>query len=55
MFGTFDYQEMVDVSPIAATIWFWSFIIINVFVILNLLTALVYDHYTSMQQKVNFR
>ncbi|CAD7941254.1 unnamed protein product [Amoebophrya sp. A120] len=50
--GEFDFNEMFDLSPITATLWFWSFMIIMTFILLNLLIALIFDHYAELKSRV---
>lgn len=55
LWGRIDFQALFDEHPFYATVWFWSFIILVIFVILNLLTALIYDHYVNVLNTQNYR
>eukprot|EP00391_Amoebophrya_sp_Ameob2_P011104 CAMPEP_0178999092 /NCGR_PEP_ID=MMETSP0795-20121207/9863_1 /TAXON_ID=88552 /ORGANISM="Amoebophrya sp., Strain Ameob2" /LENGTH=1155 /DNA_ID=CAMNT_0020691817 /DNA_START=345 /DNA_END=3812 /DNA_ORIENTATION=+ len=52
LMGEFDFNEMFELSPVTATLWFWSFMIVMTFILLNLLIALIFDHYSSLKFKV---
>ena len=54
-FGDPDFESIYELYPFVATIWFYSYVIIAVFIVLNLLTALVYDKHLSINQATNFR
>lgn len=51
LMGDFDFSWMYDVWPITATIWFWAFMIITVFILLNLLLWIIFDHYMMIKDK----
>ncbi|CAD7924817.1 unnamed protein product [Amoebophrya sp. A120] len=55
VYGDFDYDKIYRITPLIASLWFFSFIIILVFLVLNLLTALVYDKYMGVLHHTNFR
>ena len=50
--GEFNFSNMFDVAPATASIWFWSFMIINCFILLNLLLAIIFDHYMAIKDAV---
>ncbi len=51
LMGDFDFSAMYDVAPLTASIWFWSFMIVTVFILLNLLIAIIFDHYQILKDK----
>lgn len=51
LMGDFDFSAMYDVAPLTASIWFWSFMIVTVFILLNLLMAIIFDHYMILKDK----
>ena len=53
--GDFNFREIYAIDEFAASLWFYSYILITIFVVLNLLTALVYDKYQAVQRVTNFR
>ncbi len=55
LFGDFDYHRIYAIQPFIATLWFFSYIVLTCFVVLNLLTGLVYDKYMNVQHSTNFR
>lgn len=52
MLGNLDFQEMYEVAPITATIWFWLFLISVFCVLMNLLVAIVIDHFSNIRAHV---
>lgn len=52
LFGKFDYEEFYDVAPISATIWFFSFLIVMVFLLLGVLTAAILHQYLTVRSEV---
>eukprot|EP00392_Amoebophrya_sp_AT5.2_P007459 g7474.t1 len=55
IYGDFDYDKIYRITPVIASLWFFSFIVILVFLVLNLLTALVYDKYMGVMHSTNYR
>jgi len=49
LLGEFDYQEMVQVGRLDTTIWFVSFMLLVVNVMLNMLLAIILDRYTEVK------
>jgi len=47
--GTFHIDELYGLYPIAATIWFWLFLISVVFLFLQVLTALMLNHFKTFR------
>jgi hypothetical protein len=52
LLGTFAFDEMYDFAPISATIWFWSFLLFMVFLLLNLLAAILCYHFEKFRATV---
>ncbi len=52
LLGDFNYTEMLEVAPITASLWFWSFMIFTSFILLNLLIAIIFDHYMVVRDEV---
>jgi hypothetical protein len=52
LFGKFDYEEFHKVAPISAFIWFFSFFILAVFLLLGILTAAILHHYLTVRSEV---
>ncbi|CAD7947656.1 unnamed protein product [Amoebophrya sp. A25] len=55
IFGDFDFDRIYATSPVIAVLWFYSYIVICLFLVLNLLTALVYDKYMGVMHSTNYR
>lgn len=51
--GDIDLPAMYDIAPITTVVWFWSFLVVNIFVMMNLLLATVYDHFQLVKGKAN--
>ncbi|CAE8632832.1 unnamed protein product, partial [Polarella glacialis] len=49
LMGDLSLEAMYDYAPFATTVWFSTFFCSIVMVMLNLLLALVYDHYTMVK------
>jgi hypothetical protein len=49
LLGEFDYQEMVMVGRLDTTIWFVSFMLLVVNIMLNMLLAIILDRYTEVK------
>jgi len=43
---------MYEVAPVSATIWFWSFLLSMVFVLMNLLLVIIIDHYLTFKNAI---
>ncbi|CAD7929167.1 unnamed protein product [Amoebophrya sp. A25] len=50
--GEFDFNQMFELSPITATLWFWSFMILMTFILLNLLIAMIFDQYHQIKRNM---
>ena len=50
--GEFNYGEMYELAPVTSSLWFWTFMIAHVFILLNLLTAIILDHYLRSKDEV---
>lgn len=51
--GDLDLGGMYEIAPITTMIWFWLFLVLMIFVMMNLLLATVYDHYQLVKGKAN--
>lgn len=51
--GDLDLLNMYEVAPITTMIWFWLFLVLMIFTMMNLLLATVYDHYQLVKVKAN--
>lgn len=47
--GKADLVELFDIAPTTTVVWYALFIIIMIFVLMNLLVALTYDHYMLLK------
>jgi hypothetical protein len=45
LLGTYAFDPMYDVAPISATFWFWGFLLCMVFVLMNMIFAMVADYF----------
>merc|ERR1711871_1258528 len=44
LLGYYSFDPMYEIAPFAATVWFWSFLVTMVFVLMNSIFALVADY-----------
>lgn len=51
VFGSGDFQEMYDVHPLSSIGWLLSFIVSVIFILRNLLIAILIDHHVDVQSK----
>lgn len=51
-FGKLDYQSLHEIAPVAAAIWFWSYIVIVVFVFFNMCISIILGHYTEVRSSL---
>merc|ERR1719482_2631110 len=47
-----DYYKLHQVAPMVAAWWFWTYILFVVFVLLNLLVALIIDQYGEVKRRM---
>jgi len=50
--GNFKYSRLHSVAPISAGIWFWVYVVLGLFVLVNLLIAIIMDHYLNVKQRI---
>mmetsp|Transcript_13852 Transcript_13852/g.25437 ORF Transcript_13852/g.25437 Transcript_13852/m.25437 type:complete len:928 (-) Transcript_13852:22-2805(-) len=49
--GDFSYNAMFLVSPINATVWFWTFMLLNFLIMLNMLLAIIMEVYCEVKDE----
>lgn len=47
LLGSSLFDEMYEVAPVSASVWFWLFIMTMVFVVMNLLLVIIVDNYLT--------
>jgi len=52
LLGDTDLAAMYEVAPVSTVIWYFLFLTIMIFLMLNLLFAITFDHYSIMKTKV---
>lgn len=52
MLGDFDWEEIAIVGRVDAGIWFWTYMIVVVLLMLNMLLAIVMDAYSDVNGKI---
>lgn len=45
LLGDLNFDQIFELAPATAFVWFWAFMVVNFFILLNLLIAVVFDHY----------
>lgn len=51
--GDLDLPGMYEIAPVTTMVWFWCFLVLNIFIMMNLLLATVFDHYQLVKGKAN--
>merc|ERR1711904_377149 len=51
-FGKVDYESLHAIAPMLAAVWFWSYIIIVVFILFRILTSLIVGHYAEVRSSL---
>jgi hypothetical protein len=51
--GDVDLPRMYEIAPMTTIVWFWMFLVVLIFIMMNLLLATVYDHYQLVKDKAN--
>lgn len=51
--GDVNLPTMYTIAPMTTIVWFWMFLVVNIFIMMNLLLATVYDHYQLVKDKAN--
>jgi hypothetical protein len=54
LMGSFDYAALYQIAPVAASCWFWLFIITMSLLLFNLLIAIMLEHYQTMCKRTGF-
>jgi len=49
MLGDFDWEELGDENPLTAAFWFWTYMIVMMLLMLNMLMAIIMDKYTEVK------
>jgi len=52
LLGNFDYYAMQDVSPVETAIFFWSFVVVILFILLNMVLAVIFTVYEEKNKEI---
>eukprot|EP00760_Papus_ankaliazontas_P027229 PhM_4_TR3225/c0_g1_i1/m.45012 len=52
MVGSFDYDAMKETEPVLAGLYFWTYMILSNFLLLNFIVAVVCEGFTNVNQEV---
>lgn len=52
LMGSPKFDDMYEIAPINATIWYWLFILSLIFLLLNLLLVIIIDHFSIVRKAV---
>lgn len=52
LFGNFEYERFHNIAPLSAAFWFWAYIVCMVLIMLNLLIAIIFEHYMEVKEQV---
>lgn len=50
--GNFQYDRLHSVAPVSAAVWFWAYVLLALFVLLNVLIAIIMDHYLMVKSRI---
>jgi hypothetical protein len=54
LMGSFDYAALYRIAPVAASCWFWLFIVTMSLLLFNLLIAILLEHYQTMCKRTGY-
>lgn len=54
-FGRLNYHAIHNIAPYTAVVWLFSFIVSIVFILMNMLLAIIMDHYTGVWHEIGDR
>lgn len=49
--GDFDFEELVEEDPLTSTLWFFTYVLLMMLIMLNMLMAIIMDHYTAVKSE----
>jgi len=49
MLGDFNWEELGDENPLTAAFWFWTYMIVMMLLMMNMLMAIIMDKYTEVK------
>lgn len=52
LMGHAELREMYEIAPVSTTIWFWLFLICVMFVLSNLMLAIIYEHWENFRSLI---
>jgi len=52
LLGTYPFKPMYEMAPFSAVCWFWGFLITVVFILMNLIFAMVADYFSVVRRMV---
>jgi hypothetical protein len=50
--GNFAYARLHSVASVSAAIWFWVYVVLVLFVLINVLIAIIMDHYLMVKSRI---
>jgi hypothetical protein len=52
LLGTYLFDPMYEINPVAATCWFWGFLLTMSFILMNLIFAMIADYFHGIRESV---
>jgi len=52
LLGSYQFDPMFEIAPVSATMWFWCFLFSMVFVLMNLIFAMIADYFHSIRESL---
>jgi polycystin 1L2 len=52
LLGDFAFDDMYEIYPVAATIWFWTFLLSMIFIMMNIAFAIIADYFHVFRRSI---
>lgn len=54
LLGSYDFDEMYNIAPVSASLWFWGFLLSLAFILMNLLFAIIADYTHVIRESIGY-
>lgn len=52
LMGHYEFEQMYEIAPVSTSIWFWLFLMVMMFVLSNMLLAIIHDHWHTFRKLI---
>eukprot|EP00928_Gymnodinium_smaydae_P065385 TRINITY_DN48540_c0_g1_i1.p1 TRINITY_DN48540_c0_g1~~TRINITY_DN48540_c0_g1_i1.p1 ORF type:complete len:882 (-),score=144.54 TRINITY_DN48540_c0_g1_i1:132-2777(-) len=52
LMGKFEFERLVEIAPFMASVWFWFFLLSQIFILSNLLISIITEHWATFRKLV---